>query len=427
MHNFNHQNTVNTSLLLPHRSAQIWFCLALAPLILGTALAADPERPAPVATNALKTHVLFIGADIAVEKDKAFHHVEDVTPTALVIRPGGRTVEVPLRQTVNLQINELLKIAGTSAGIGRLKFERDYTLGADPFQKIARSATLVSGNQVVSDIAQNYASLVTAQAGVLAAAVARASPETKPGLEAAYATVLSAQDAAEAAMFQSYQTQSSQAHFMDYQSKELGERFDAIRVTFEVTPEKDLVQPYYAVIAQIREADSKPDHVRKWGYIKQLGSIGAGETRKVTVFTGGMPPGYILEGCEVHLYDRGEELATNLSRKRVPLTDEETLEFRIIEYVGANKGRTLPAVPATKLPADGLHAKFTPDQLVGTYYARVTKGGHVTAVFRDAAGRQPLQDPLLEPVLKTLRFKPALESGKPVEQIAPVTLGDLAR
>ncbi len=101
---------------IPHRIvyrvAQTGFCCALAPLSLGTALAATPP-PASTPPSAPKTHVLFMGADISLKKDKDFHRVEDVTPGALVISPGGRRVEVPLAQGRDLLINESLKIAET--------------------------------------------------------------------------------------------------------------------------------------------------------------------------------------------------------------------------------------------------------------------------------------------------------------------------
>ena len=207
--------------------------------------------------------------------------------------------------------------------------------------------------------------------------------------------------------------------------EESEQMFDAIRMSFEVKPEKDLTHAYYAVIAQIRDHDSKPGHMRKWAYVKALGAMSAGVATKVNIYQGGLPPGYILENCEVHLYDNGDELATSLSRKRVPLTDEEAFEYRIIEYVGANKGRTLAAVPAMVELTSEARATLTPAQLDENCYVRVAKDGRVTGVFRDAAGKQPLQDVPLESALRTVRFKPALQTGKPVESIVLIKLGGI--
>jgi len=157
-----------------------------------------------------------------------------------------------------------------------------------------------------------------------------------------------------------------------------------------------------------------------WTFLKMLGTMGAGETRRMDIYQSGFPPGYHLENYEVHVYDRAVELATNLSRKRVELTDEEALEFRIIEYIGANKGRTLRATPLISTIPDTVLATLTPEQQRTACYLRVGTDGRVTGAFRDAAGKKPLGDPTLEAALATLVFNPALEAGKPVESIVAI-------
>jgi hypothetical protein len=414
------------------RMARIGFFVALPLLNFGTTttFAAD-TTPSTDSTIARQTHVLFMGADIALEKDRKFHRVEDVTATSLVIKPGGKVVNVPQAQSVNLNISESLKLAETSAGVVDLKADRAYTPWADPFRQVVQSAALASGQSAMADLAQGErmrADMGVATAGGVLEAV-RGTPNEGAG-RAAVEQAVAARDQAEAAVSQIYNTPMLQIYDVGAQAveagaKEMREMFDAIRVSFEVTSEKDLAQPYFAVIAQIRERDSKPGQVRKWAYVKSLGPMSAGVPKDITVYRGGLPPGYILEGCEVHLYNQGQELATNLSRKRVPLTDEEAAEYRIIEYVGANKGRTLPAALVTKKITTELRAQLESSQLKETCYVRVAKDGRVVGVFRDAAGKQSLQDPRLEPVLQVLRFKPALEAGRPAESMVPLTLGQL--
>jgi hypothetical protein len=402
--------------------------MVLAPLSIAVALAGDPPPTSPANPPAPKTHVLFMGAEIAVEKDKTFHAVEDVTSTALVIRPGGKAVNVPLAQTVNLQIAESLKLAATTVTVDHLTTERAYTAGADPFQKFEAMASMAAAGQAAdADIAQNA---LMWQSGPGARVVVQ--PDDNPEVRAEVMTMAANRDAriaqAQASLDQAQA--GAQAHSFDVGTlssemlkEDAQQMFDAIRLSFEVTPEKDMTNPYFAVIARIREHDSKPGQARKWAYVKSLGAMSAGVPRKVKIYQGGLPPGYILENCEVHLYEGNGELATNLARKRVELTEEETLDYRIIEYVGANKGRTLPAAPA--MFVHDLRAALTPAQLNATCQVRVAKDGRVTAAFRDTAGRQPLADPPLESALKALRFKPALEAGKPVESLAPVRLGKI--
>jgi hypothetical protein len=420
---------MNLSHLPLHRPASLGWQAALASLSFSAAFAAAPASSAS-ANAAPKTHVLFMGADIAVERDKTFHRVEDVTPVALVIKPGGgKPVIVPQSPTLNLGISDALKLADTSVAVDKLTSERTYTPGADPFRDLARTATLAAGESAVADLANG--SVIRANMAVMAAsnAVATAqNPYTVGQAQQMMADAQAQRSAAEASFSSAINAPAIQALDVSGRSvvtstKDMQEMFDAIRVSFELTPERDLGQPYYALIAQIREPGSKPGQVRKWAYVKSLDALTAGVAKKVTIFQGGLPPGYIIESCEVHLYNRGEEVATNLSRKRVPLTDAEAQDYRIIDYVGANKGRTLPAVPVTATLAASVRAPLTLEQLNGSYYVRVAKDGRVVAAFRDAAGKQPVTDPALEAALKTLRFKPALDAGKPIEALVAFDLG----
>ena len=404
---------MKTSRLPSYRAAQIGLTLALVQLSLGNTFAARPE-PAVNAPAAPKTHVLFMGADIALEKDQVFSPVEDVTERELVIKPGGKLVKVPTAQCVNFNISEVLRISPTGVGIDDLKFDRAYTPGTDPYVKFAHNAALAADVSAAPGIARGNLLRMQMAGG--------ASPDA--GYQQQIATAQSGVDAAELASSRDIFDVGSQSALAG--SEAMRELFDAIRLSFAVTSDKDLAHPYYAVIAQIRDPGSKPGQTRRWAYLRSLGSMSAGESRKVNLYQGGFPPGFILEHCEVHVYNHGEELATNLSRKRVPLTDAEALEYRIIEYVGAHKGRTLPASLATTMLAREVRATLTPAQLSQTCYVRVAKDGRVAAAFRDAAGHQPLQDPALESALKTFRFEPALETGKPVESIALINLSQLA-
>jgi len=404
--------------------------LAMATVTHGLVFAEENVSTADAGAVA-KNHVLFMGADIAVEKDKEFHPVHDVTPSSLVIELNGKPAEVRQSRDVNLLIKESLKLALANATVENLVTERAYAPGSDPFRQIAQSAAFAAGETAVADLAQGevlQANTMVMGANVVLEAL-RGTDIEYQGV-AAVAQAEAVRSAAETNVAHAYNTSGGQIADVGARAADAGaqasqQQYDAIRLSFEVVSERDLPQPYFAVVAQIVEPGSKPGHARKWAYVKTLGALKAGEKKRVTVFQGGMPSGYAIESCEVHLYDRGSEIATNLSRKRVELTDDEALQFRIIEYVDANKGRTLPAAPAAAMPASA-RASLTPAQLSENCFVRVAKDGRVTDVYRDATGRKPLKDSALESVLKALRFKPALESGKPVDSIIAVIPGRLA-
>lgn len=386
---------------------------------LGSAATAEPGA----------TPVIFMGADLAAEKDRVFHPVVDVTAASLVIRAGDKTVRLPITQTDNLRIIEELKLSETSVLLDNLKAERAHSAVTDPTARLARTAALAAGQTALVDLANaevRRANLQVAGAGAMVAGAG--NPEDAAAAARSMGAAQGAQAAAESRLNQALSTPHSQVYDVGAQSTRLApeENYDAIRVSFAITPERDLAQPYFGVIALVRDPDTRAGQVRKWVYLQPLGPLVAGEMRRVTVYRSGFPPGYELEGCEVHVYEGGKELATSLSRRRVEITEEEALAYRVFEYIGAHRGRTLPAALVTTTLATEAWASVAKLQLAQTHHVRVAKDGSVTAAFSDAAGKKPLTDAALVAVLKSLRFNPALTAGKPVESIAPVILGGLA-
>lgn len=410
-----------------HRLVKAGCGLMLVSLCPGLAPAAD-QTPRDPQAGAAATHVLFMGADLAVDKDRVFHPVEEVTATSLVIKPGGQPVKLPLAQTANIRVTEALRLADTNVGLGDFKFERTYSAEADPTAQLARTAAMAAGDTAVVDLAvaaERNASMM--MAGPSAAVAGAGNPEDAAMAGRSLAQARANQASAEMNLNRTLANSSSQVYDVGAQASKLlaAEPFDAIRVSFTVTAETALTQPYYGIIAQLRDPGSKPGQVRKWVYLKSFGPLAAGETQQVTVFQSGLPPGYLLEDCEVHVYDGRQELSTTLSRRRVALSDEEALTYRVIEYIGENKGRTLPAALTTKSLPPAVGAALSPAQRETTCYVRVTKDGQVTAAFGDADGKKPLQDATLAAAVATLQFNPALAAGKPVESIAPVKVGSL--
>jgi hypothetical protein len=202
------------------------------------------------------------------------------------------------------------------------------------------------------------------------------------------------------------------------------ELFDAIEVSFEVSSETPLNNPYVLIVSRFRERDARPDMARSWIYAKSLDPIDQ-SPRKITINQKGFPPGFILEEYRVHLYNRGQEIATNVSTRQVPLTREEAFDYLKLEYLATHKTSTLPATPAmAQMPAD-FHQRLSGGKLNQTLYVKVSKDGISEGAFLDEKCSQKVEDPYVENVVKAVRFKPALEKGKPVDAVAPLKLGSL--
>jgi hypothetical protein len=200
---------------------------------------------------------------------------------------------------------------------------------------------------------------------------------------------------------------------------------EAMDVAFEVSSQHRLESPFVVTITRFHPRGTKPGTVQRLVFAKALGPI---DSRPVAVhfYEEGFPPAFELQGFEIHLYNRGEEVATNVSSKRVELTRDEAFEYVKMGYIGTHKDDTLAAVPAMgKLPAD-LPARLADGKYGDTYYVRVSKDGLADELFLDAACTKKVGDPYLESVIRNIRFKPALDRGKPVDGVAQIKLSQLA-
>jgi len=107
------------------------------------------------------------------------------------------------------------------------------------------------------------------------------------------------------------------------------------------------------------------------------------------------------------------------------MTRGEAFDYVKTEYISAHKGATRPPVPAMgKLPA-GLPNKLATGNYGETFYVKVSKDGLAEASFADADCSKRIEDPFLDSVVTSLRFKPALDRGKPVEGISALNLSKL--
>jgi hypothetical protein len=378
-----------------------------------------------------KTHALFMGLDLSVEHEKTFHRVKDVSGDSFVITAKAAPVFLPVnRASRNLRVNNVLKLTSVSASITNLTSKRVYTARADP--KMRR---MVEMNRAMAsmDDAQSLAIDKAAALSQATSGINTGDQDISGSGGAAHADWQEANARATAAAFDSAQTSSTLANsyltssaFVEGRTQDdlAKELFDGIEATFELSSETPLNNPYVLLVARFREPRAPVSTARNWIYAESLDPISSTPV-KFHVMKGGFPPGYVLEDFQVHIYNRGEEVATNVSSKRVSLTREEAFEYVMIQYVSAHKGATLPAAPAMgKLPPD-FNARLTGGQFNQTYYVKVTKDGTANGAYMDESCMQKIEDPYLESVVNSIRFTPALEKGKPVDAVTRLKLNDL--
>ena len=389
----------------------VGLCMVLASLSSGAPAGAEAEA---------RTHTLFMGADFDVQSNKVFHRVQDVSGGSFVIKVNGEEVLVPMNQApVEFRIQQSLKLTENSATIGDLKGERAYSPANDPVKKFVREqpggASHLQSSQAAMGSTMAQRDLGIAKSSGSPANIVAQVQQQANSVSASYSSALSA----EGSDFNNVGSYS--AKLQEELAKKL---FDAMDVTFEVASPQPLNSPYVVIVAQYRERDERPGIAHNWIYARTLEPIDS-KPRKVRLLQGGLPPGFELLNFKLHLYDRGQELATNVADKRVPLTRDEAFLYLKIDYVSSHKEATLPPTAAMgKLPAD-LRSRLTSAQFAHTFFVKVSKDGLPGEVFLDEACAQKADDSYLLSVIRDIRFNPALDKRRAVDGVARLNFDSL--
>jgi hypothetical protein len=397
------------------------------------AAAAAPEAPAPA-----KPFTLFMGADISIERDRALFRVQDVKGGSFVIKTKSGETRVPMNYSaMPVKIEHTLKLVERGAAIEKLKAERAYSYGTDPRRAavenksmgdaIAQEYKNLENQEIAKDLQAESYTEANADLGMKGFRMMPGSERDSAGFRnspgAGGATGVNGQ-ALGASAFGKIDGAGS-PDFMRKMNDDLSAgAFDAMEVSFEVTSDKPYLDPYLVIIAQYREkADARES--RLWVYAQALDSI-TEKKQKVYVRKGGFRPGFELQSYQIHLYNHGEEIATNVADNRVDLTREEAFQYLQLQYVGTNKTTTAPPRRALgKLPLE-IRDRMGPDLFRRTYYAKIDPTGKPLGVFADYRCSEPAASFLTDAVGEVL-FLPALEKGKPVNGIAELRLAEMSQ
>jgi hypothetical protein len=426
---------------------------------------ADVRNDKPVTMDEMvvketKTHTLFMGCDIAINLDQDLYPVRDVFGSNWVIDINGQQKEISSRQApVNLKITPNLKLTEVSATILGFRKEAAYSFDNDPSVRITRGLThsasqsadlQATGQNAMNrvDVMMNKdmgafsqfaasddqfssnATMVTAEFAYsnshptktsngfpMASPTAPSAMGDPLGLGQASLDVKIAAIAAAGAL-----NQSKNGNEPD--GKLATQGLDALEVEFDITAPKPLYNPYVVTIARYHTPGAKPDEIQSLVYARALDPIDK-RLYHVQFSEDGFPFNYELKDFQLHIYNRGLEVATNISPNRVELTRDEAFEYVKMEYLGSHRGSTLPPVPAMgQLPAD-LPTRLAAGKYAETFYVRVSKDGVPGDIYTDAGCTKKVDDPYIVSLLERVRFKPALAEGKPIEAVAPLNLNKL--
>lgn len=389
------------------------FGLAAACLLAGPAITAEPKP------DAARSHVIFMGVDLAVQRDDQAYRVEDVVGSEFKIRINRKEFFVPTRnRTTRLKVTNSLKLAAESVRLDDLHGEEGYTPANDPRRKFNARVGAGSALQAAQGVSET-------RLGEAQESLAKAQQGPRE-FQKQYENIIDQEKSNLGTINQ--QMGSSYGSIPDMANElqdELAKKnFDLVEVSFKVSSPVELTQPYMVVLVEFQPRDAKPGETSLLIHAKALDPIDA-QPRSVLVREGGLPTGFKLVRYEVHLYDRGREVATNTASKRVELTRAEAQLYLVVEYLGAHKHATLPAAPVAGTLPLAQRRRLTVDQLNQVFYARVTKDGSLAGLYRDEACTRPLDDAATLAAAGEVFFQPALDQGKPVEGTARVRLGEI--
>jgi len=374
--------------------------------------------------DASRTHTLYMGADVSVGMDKGLYAVKDVVGSSWVVDVDGQSKSISSKEgATTIRVTPSLKITEISVTVANLKSERGFTFGNDPSVRLTRSLTQTAVENADFHDAQDQA--FATQNMTMASAQTRASTEDKNHtFDIAHPNPV-LKEALDSAQGNLTNTNDQVGTDLSIgRNHPLTDGVDAMDVNFDVSSAWKLQNPYVITITRFHPKGSGPGTVQVLVYARALDPIDS-RSRNVHFVEGGFPPNFELVDFQMHLYSRGDEVATSVSSKRVELTGDEAFEYVKIEYEGAHRGETLPPTPVMgKLPSE-LPTRLAEGRYAAAIYVRVSKDGMAEEAFGDAACSKKIEDPFLESVVRSIRFRPALSNGKAVEGVASIKLSQL--
>jgi hypothetical protein len=387
----------------------------LLPLFLAIAAPGIAQTTTASANPSAKTYTLFEGENISVGQAGALHPVRDVNGGSWVVVIDGQAQLVSAKNgPIGMKVTSSQKLTDVSAEITNLKSERSYTFANDPAVQMTKNLNNGALVNIGEHTAANQATAVSNEAMVTSnmSGGGKATDAAAAGASSANATLPE----------QGSSTAGGDLSLIGSQD-EPGD-FDQLTVNFDISAKRKLDEAYFVVSTKFHDRNSAPDAAQSLIYAKALDPIDA-TSEHVKFEQAGFPPGYHLINFEIHVYNHGIEVATNVAPNRKVLSSEEAFDYVKTKYVEAHKGQTLAAAPIMGSLPDDLEAHIAEGKYGTPFYVRVSKDGLGDGEFSDAACSAKINDPYLDTVVSGIRFKPALADGSPVAGVATLNLSQL--
>ena len=353
-----------------------------------------------------KVYTLFTGNDISVDMAKGLFPVRDVNGSSWVVVINGQEQVVSgAVGPINLKITPSIKLTESSATVSGFKREPSYTFANDPAVKLTKNLSSAASVSASYQAASNQANAVDPL--TVTSASASGSGTTVA------ANVMGQNTAGDI----SQSAAAGVAASLDLQGKQEAVGYDAMTVEFEIASAKPIPAPYIVTMTRFHPRGSVPGTIQSLVFAKALDPIDA-KASKVKFSEEGFPFDYEVVDFQMHLYNAGIEIPTNLLEKREEMTPDQAFDYIKKTYLEAHKSDTMHATPVmAELPSD-LGGLVASGKYAETVYVKVSKDGLADEAFSDIGCTTKIEDPYLDSLVKCIRFKPALTRGVTVEGVA---------
>ena len=133
--------------------------------------------------------------------------------------------------------------------------------------------------------------------------------------------------------------------------------------------------------------------------------------RKITILQPGMPANFEIKQSTIHVFNHGEEFATNHAEKHYELTVAEAVEFVRLDHQGNHRRDTVPAKPVWPLAPALLHAALHPQEFDFPVTVKIAATGELESF----EGNELILPDHVRETVQQMTFLPALEAGQPRE------------
>ncbi len=389
-------------------------------LVVGVGLEAEPMTRKQIdSINApARDHHLFVGLDLFVQEEDGSLPVRRVDADGSVVETeAGRLERRPVID--GFVWRKTAKVAPVAVQIADFKEQRVYSAVANPqFERESQQANLFeyfTTRQSLADREMRYL-----EARIRNAETARANGENAP--TAAELTAQTFDNVAAATMeLRRFSTDIAPgAPGAPGTEGDDGELYDGLVLEFEATASQRIAEVSAVVMIRVR---NRQDQYQDFNYSRVVGAIGP-EARQVRIVQFDLPPGFELVSSELHLFSRGEELATDRSERHMALSGAEAREFALQTHLAEHRGQSAPAGVVWSLAPEALRSAESGERFDHAARVRIDETGAFIAI--ETASEAVVPAPVRE-VLESLVYLPPLEEGRAVAGTLEVNPSDYFR